>query len=85
MASNSHVAGWICNIIVGQYTNVTIECYHGTLKAQLKLKRRLVGHHVDQCIHELTRDGWKDTKVSRVLSGICGAHTSVEIKVNFTL
>jgi hypothetical protein len=57
MASNSHVAGWICNITVGQYTNVAIECYHGTLKVQSKLKRRLVGHHVDWWIHELTKDG----------------------------
>jgi hypothetical protein len=32
----------------------TIESYHGTLKARLKLgKSRLVGHHVDSCIHEL--------------------------------
>ncbi len=42
---------------VGQDTNATIESYHGTLKAQLKLgKSRLVGHRVDWCIHELIED-----------------------------
>jgi hypothetical protein len=41
----------------GQDTNVAIENYHGTLKAQLKLeKSRLVGLHVDCCIHELVED-----------------------------
>jgi hypothetical protein len=41
----------------GQDTNVAIESYHGTLKAQLKLeKNRLVGLHVDWCIHELVED-----------------------------
>jgi hypothetical protein len=42
---------------VGQDTNVRIESYHGTLKAQLKLgKSRLVGSCVDWCIHELVED-----------------------------
>jgi hypothetical protein len=42
---------------VGQDTNATIESYHGTLKAQLKLgKNRLVGLYVDRCIHELVGD-----------------------------
>ncbi len=42
---------------VGQDINVAIESYHGTLKAQLKLgKSRLVGRHVDWCIHELVEN-----------------------------
>jgi hypothetical protein len=42
---------------VGQNTNVVIENYCGTLKAQLKLgKSRLVGCRVDWCIHELVKD-----------------------------
>jgi hypothetical protein len=42
---------------VGQDTNVTIESYHGTLKAQLQLgKSKLVGSCVDWCIHELVGD-----------------------------
>jgi hypothetical protein len=86
MAPNSHVGGWICSITIGQYTNVAIECYHGTLKAQLKLRKRiLVGRHVDWCIHELIRHGSKDTKVSEIFSNICGVHISVKIKVHFTL
>jgi hypothetical protein len=41
---------------VRQNTNVAIESYHGTLKAQLKSRKsRLVGSRVDQCIHELVR------------------------------
>jgi hypothetical protein len=48
----------LCNLpYVGQDTNIAIENYHGTLKAQLKSKKsRLVGHHVDWCIHELIRN-----------------------------
>jgi hypothetical protein len=42
---------------VGQDTNVAIESYHETLKPQLKLgKNKLVGCHVDWCIHELVGD-----------------------------
>jgi hypothetical protein len=42
---------------VGQNTNVVIENYHGTLKAQLKSrKNRLVSCRVDWCIHELVKD-----------------------------
>jgi hypothetical protein len=41
---------------VGQDTYAAIESCHGTLKAQLKLgKSRLVGRHVDWCIHELVK------------------------------
>jgi hypothetical protein len=40
-----------------QDTNATIESYHGTLKAQLKLgKSRLIGCRVDWCVHELVGD-----------------------------
>jgi hypothetical protein len=38
---------------VGQGTNAIIESYHGTLKLG---KNRLVGCHVDWCIHELVGD-----------------------------
>jgi len=42
---------------VRQDTNVAIESYTGTLKAQLKSRKsRLVGHCVDWCIHELIGD-----------------------------
>lgn len=41
---------------VGQDTNATIEKYYKTLNFQLKVeKRKMVGHRMDQYIHELTR------------------------------
>jgi hypothetical protein len=41
---------------VGQDTNATIERYCKTLNFQLKVeKSKMVGHHTDQCIHELTQ------------------------------
>lgn len=41
---------------VGQDTNATIERYYKTLNFQLKVeKSKMVAHHMDQCIHELTR------------------------------
>jgi hypothetical protein len=41
---------------VKQDTNVAIESYHGTLKAQLKSRKsRLVGSRVDWCVHEFVR------------------------------
>ncbi len=41
---------------VGQDTNATIERYYKTLNFQLKVeKSKMVGHHMDQRIHKLTR------------------------------